>query len=424
MKSDMDSVTRWLFGLTKFGAKNGLENTRELLRRLGDPQLSFRSIHVAGSDGKGSTCALIESVLRCAGIRTGLFTSPHIVRPNERIRVCGEEIPDGDFIDAALRIKDVIDAMREDGFACTFFEAVTAMAFLYFREKDVDYAVVEVGMGGRFDATNVIVPDVSVICNISLEHTKYLGDTVEKIAFEKAGIVKPGVPVVTCNTGPALDVITEAARERGSPLTVVSGAETVASEHGRSTVRYGGNEWHVGIPGSFQAVNSSVAYEALAHSSAWAEAEPFVAEGMARARWPARMQKIDGLPLVIDVTHTAAGMEALCRDVTSLYGRTVTVFGILDDKDVRHIARSVSEMSDLIIVTQPDSPRALSCRRTLEEVRTHSPGAECVPSFDGALDRAMEVSDGRTVLVTGSFVMAESAFRWLEKRGHARASNL
>ncbi len=424
MKSDMESVTQWLFGLTKFGAKNGLENTRELLGRLGDPQRSFRSIHVAGSDGKGSTCALIESVLRCSGIRTGLFTSPHIVRPNERIRVCGEDISDSEFTDLALRIREVIDAMRGDGFACTFFEAVTAMAFLYFREKGVEYAVVEVGMGGRFDATNVIEPDVSVICNISLEHTQYLGNTIEEIAFEKAGIIKPGVPAVTCNTGAALAVISGAAEERGSPLTVVSGAETVASEHGCSAVRYRGNEWKVGIPGSFQAVNSSVAYEALAHSPVWSMAEPHVAEGMAAARWPARMQKIEGMPLVIDVTHTAAGMRALCRDVTAIYGRTVTVFGILDDKDIHHIAESVSEMSGLVIVTQPDSPRALPCGRTLEEVRAHSPDAECVPDFDAALDRAMEVRDGRTVLVTGSFVMAESAFRWLEKHGTARASNL
>ncbi len=424
MKSDMESVTQWLFGLTKFGAKNGLENTTELLRRLGNPQSSFRSIHVAGSDGKGSTCALIESVLRSAGIRTGLFTSPHIVRPNERIRVCGEDISDGDFIDLAARIREVVDAMREDGFACTFFEAVTAMAFLHFREEGVEYAVVEVGMGGRFDATNVIVPDVSVICNISLEHTQYLGDTIEKIAFEKAGIIKPGVPAVTCNSGPALAVISGTADERGSPLTVVSGAEVLASDHGCSTVGYRGNTWRVGIPGSFQAVNSAMAYEALAHSSAWERAEPHVAEGMAAARWPARMQKVDGMPLVIDVTHTAAGMRALCRDVSALYGRTVTVFGILDDKDIHHIAESVSEMSDTVIVTQPDSPRALPCSRTLDEVSVHSPGAECVPSFDDAMARAMEVRDGRTVLVTGSFVMAESAFKWLENRKDARAPHL
>ncbi len=414
MKSEMESVTEWLFDLTRFGSKNGLDNTRELLSRLGNPQDDFRSIHVAGSDGKGSTCAFIESVLRIAGIRTGLFTSPHIVRPNERIRVCGKDVDDDTFIDLAERVRSVIDEMRADGFACTFFEAVTAMAFLHFRESGVEYAVIEVGMGGRFDATNVIVPEVSVITNISLEHTKYLGDTIEKIAFEKAGIIKSGVPVVTCNTGEALDVIRERARETGSELTVVEGVEASGS-----VVRYRGKEWNTGIPGSFQAINSAVAFEALAHSRVWSKAEPYVAEGMSSARWPARMQRIDGMPLIVDVTHTAAGMRALCRDILSTYGRTVTVFGVLDDKDVRHMAESVSEMSDSIILVTPDSPRALPCRSALEVFRSLGRDAESSDSFDSALERALAVADGRIVLVTGSFVMAESAFRWLERNGRA-----
>ena len=414
MKSEMESVTEWLFDLTRFGSKNGLDNTRELLSRLGNPQDGFRSIHVAGSDGKGSTCAFIESVLRIAGIRTGLFTSPHIVRPNERIRVCGKDVDDDTFIDLAERVRSVIDEMRADGFACTFFEAVTAMAFLHFRESGVEYAVIEVGMGGRFDATNVIVPEVSVITNISLEHTKYLGDTIEKIAFEKAGIIKFGVPVVTCNTSEALDVIRERARETGSELTVVEGVEASGS-----VVRYRGKEWNTGIPGSFQAINSAVAFEALAHSRVWSKAEPYVAEGMSSARWPARMQRIDGMPLIVDVTHTAAGMRALCRDILSTYGRTVTVFGVLDDKDVRHMAESVSEMSDSIILVTPDSPRALPCGSALEVFRSLGRDAESSDSFDSALEKALAVADGRIVLVTGSFVMAESAFRWLERNGRA-----
>ena len=414
MKSEMESVTEWLFDLTRFGSKNGLDNTRELLSRLGNPQDDFRSIHVAGSDGKGSTCAFIESVLRIAGIRTGLFTSPHIVRPNERIRVCGKDVDDDTFIDLAERVRSVIDEMRADGFACTFFEAVTAMAFLHFRESGVEYAVIEVGMGGRFDATNVIVPEVSVITNISLEHTKYLGDTIEKIAFEKAGIIKSGVPVVTCNTGAALDVIRERARETGSELTVVEGVEASGS-----VVRYRGKEWNTGIPGSFQAINSAVAFEALAHSRVWSKAEPYVAEGVSSARWPARMQRIDGMPLIVDVTHTAAGMRALCRDILNTYGRTVTVFGVLDDKDVRHMAESVSEMSDSIILVTPDSPRALPCGSALEVFRSLGRDAESSDSFDSALEKALAVADGRIVLVTGSFVMAESAFRWLERNGRA-----
>ena len=424
MNDDMNTLTEWLFTLTKFGEKNGLENIRELLKRLGNPQDSFRSIHVAGSDGKGSTCALIESVLRCSGIRTGLFTSPHIVRPNERMKVDGEDISDDDFVRLALIIKSMIERMREDGFRCTFFEAVTAMAFLYFREKDVEYAVVEVGMGGRFDATNVVMPDVSVITNISLEHTQYLGDTIEKIAFEKAGIIKPGVPAVTCNTGLALEVIRLAAEEKNSPLTVVSGAECTAEDKRGSAVRYNGMEWYVGIPGGFQSVNSSLAYEALAHSSAWDRVKDHMDEGMSKANWPARMQKIRILPLVVDVTQTAAGMAALADDVLRFYGKTVTVFGILDDKDLRHMAESVSRMSDTVIVTQPESERALPCERTLEEVIKHSPDAKCVPDVMMAMDEAFRIREGRTVLVTGSFAMAESAFKWVDISMYAHDSHL
>ncbi len=423
MKSDMESVTGWLFDLTRFGSKNGLGNIRELLSRLGDPQDSFRSIHVAGSDGKGSTCAFIESVLRRAGIRTGLFTSPHIVRPNERIRVCGIPVDDGTFIGLAERVRKVIDGMRADGFACTFFEAITAMAFLHFREAGTEYAVVEVGMGGRFDATNVIVPDVSVITNISLEHTKYLGDTIEQIAFEKAGIIKSGVPVVTCNTGAALEVIRARASEEGSELITVTGAEP----YGRGcpmAVRYRGKEWRTGIPGSFQAVNSAMAYEALAHSSVWYRAEPSLQDGMASARWPARMQKIDGMPLIVDVTHTAAGMKALCNDVKALYGRTVTVFGVLDDKDFRHMAESVYDMSERVIVVTPESSRALPYETVLGAFRDLGCDAEPADSFAEAMDRAFAEAGGRNVLVTGSFVMAESAFGWLSARGHAHALDL
>ena len=424
MNDDTASLTEWLFTLTKFGEKNGLENIRELLRRLGNPQDAFKIIHVAGSDGKGSTCALIESVLRSSGIRTGLFTSPHIVRPNERIKVGGKDISDEDFTRLALLVKGKIEEMRADGLRCTFFEAVTAMAFVRFREAGVEYAVVEVGMGGRFDATNVVSPEVSVITNISLEHTMYLGDTIEKIAFEKAGIIKPGVPAVTCNTGLALEVIRMAAEERGSPLTVVSGAECVSEDSSGSTVRYHGMEWRVGIPGGFQSVNSSLAYEALAHSGAWDRVRDHIAEGMSGAAWPARMQKVDGLPMVVDVTHTAAGMRSFAEDIQRVYGRVVTVFGLLDDKDLTHIAESVASMSDMVIVTHPDSDRALPCDRIADAMREHTSDVIILPCVGDAIEEALRIAGGRTVAVTGSFAMAESAFLWLGKRGRAHISHL
>ncbi len=412
MKSEMESVTEWLFGLTRFGGRSGIENSKELLEYLGNPQDSFVSIHVAGSDGKGSTCAFIESVLRASGVRTGLFTSPHILRPNERIRVCGTMVTDEEFVSLALRVKDAMDALSAKGTDCRFFEAVTAMAFLHFREKGVECAVVETGMGGRLDATNVLIPKVSVITNISLEHTKYLGDTLSKIATEKAGIIKPGVPVVTCNSGEALETISRVAAEKGSEL-IVTGNVSMDGSH----VGYAGEEWDVGIPGTYQGINSAMAYEALVRSGFGDRIRPFIAEGMKDAEWPARMQRIAGTNIIVDVTHTAAGMEALRSDVLRQYGRTVTVFGLLDDKDLRHIAGSVASMSEHVIVTRPDSSRALDCASIMKEVAIHTDNAESIPDFDAALDRAEAVAGDRFVLITGSFAMAESAFRWLERKG-------
>ena len=408
--TEIEAVTEWLFGLTRFGVKNGLENIRELLCRLGNPQSSFRTIHVAGSDGKGSTCALIHSVLVESGITAGLFTSPHILRPNERIRVDREDISDDDFVRLALEVKKQMEALSGEGIRCTFFEAVTAMAFLYFRERRAEYAVVEVGMGGRFDATNVLTPDVSVICNISMEHTQFLGDTIEKIAFEKAGIIKPGVPVVTCNSGPALKVIEDAAARNGSRLIVTEPAVTDGD-----AIVYRGSRYRVGIPGTYQTVNAPMAIEALSLIGR-DDVKDHISEGLERARWPGRMERIDGLPLIVDVTHTAAGMKALSRDVLALYGRTVTVFGLLDDKDISHIAGSVAEMSDRVIVVSPPSERAMPSERILSEVLAHTNEAETADTIPEAIERALTVAEGRTVVVTGSFVMAEGAYRWLESR--------
>ncbi|MDR1954978.1 MAG: bifunctional folylpolyglutamate synthase/dihydrofolate synthase, partial [Candidatus Methanoplasma sp.] len=215
----------WLYSFTLHGMKLGLDNTRDLLKRLGDPQNEMKYIHVGGTDGKGSISACIASILISSDIRTGLYTSPHIEEVNERITVDGEKITNAEIEKILGQIKGCVAEMAAEGKTPTFFELVTAMAFLHFRNKGVEYAVMEVGMGGRLDSTNVIVPEVSVIGNISMEHTEYLGDTIEKIAFEKAGIIKPGVPCVTLNNEPAFSVLKKAAEDRGAPITRIDPRE-------------------------------------------------------------------------------------------------------------------------------------------------------------------------------------------------------
>ena len=406
---------KWLYGLQSSGIKLGLDNISHLLHRMGDPQKNFRTIHVAGSDGKGSTCAILASVLRASGFKVGLYTSPHILRFNERIQIDGVPIPDEDMAFFASRVRHFADDMRESDIHCTFFEVTTAMAFDYFDRNKVDIAVVEVGMGGRFDATNTIVPDVSIINNISLEHQEYLGDTIEKIAFEKAGIIKPGVPVVTMNPEPALGVIREVAERNGSELTALPlEIEVLENLPDGPVFMWEGKRYHVTIPGSNEAKNAVIALTALRKLP---DFEPRIAEhveeGFSKVDWQCRLQDI-GNGYLVDVTHTNAGSLGLARDIAEIYGKLIIVFGLLDDKDVEDISRNLAGVASKMVVTTPSCPRAKPIEKTYEVVRKYFPEAECVPGVDRAIERANELrGEGEKVLICGSFYMAEEALRWM-----------
>ncbi len=404
---------KWLAGLQMHGIKLGLENITELLRKLGNPQRTYPCIHVAGSDGKGSTCEIIASVLEKSGFRVGLYTSPEVLDFRERIAVNGEPISEDREARLCGRLKHECDDMAESGRQCTFFEVTTAMAMMHFRDEKVDIAVFEVGMGGRFDATNVVTPLVSVISNISLEHTEYLGDTIEKIAFEKAGIIKEGVPCVTINPEPALGVIRKRAEEMHAPLTAVDPEKirvTKSTEKGPE-FSYEGKDCFVSIPGRNEARNACLALEALKLLPGYREKiEQHVQEGMASARWPCRLERRGRY--IIDVTHTRAGADGLARDVSEIYGRVVTVFGILKDKDAPDIAADIASFSSAIVATQPEGPRARPAEDTWHIVKKVFPAAEMRPTVEEAVARAEEIAgEGVPILITGSFRMAEAFLR-------------
>ena len=408
---------KWLYGLQVHGVKLGLNNITYLLHRMGDPQKKLRCIHVAGSDGKGSTCAILASILRASGYKVGLFTSPHILRFNERIQIDGEPISDDDMAFAASRVRHFVDDMRESDIYCTFFEVTTAMAFDYFDRMGVDIAVIEVGMGGRFDATNVIVPEVSIINNISLEHQAFLGDTIEKIANEKAGIIKPGVPVVTMNPEPALGVVASVAKEQGSELTIVDPSiEVIENGPNGPRFRFEGNEYFVSIPGRNEAKNAVLALSALRKLGDYmSRIEPHVAEGLSKVVWPCRLQDV-GNGYLVDVTHTAAGSEGLAADISEIYGKVIVVFGLLDDKDVEDISRNIASIASKMIVTSPACERAKPIEKTFEVVKRYYPSAECVEGVSEAIKRADYLREnGEKVLICGSFYMAEEAMRWMGK---------
>ena len=414
MEND-DKVLDWLYGLSVHGIKLGLTNITELLHRLGDPQNAFRKIHVAGTDGKGSTCAMMASILRESGFRTGLYTSPHILEFNERISISGKNITDSEIRVLVGTIRPIVEDMRKDGMQCTFFEVVTAMAFLYFRGNDVDYAVIEVGMGGRFDATNIITPDVSVITTISMEHTEYLGDTIEKIAGEKAGIIKNGIPVVTNNEGAPYNVIFKKAAEMNAQLIRVPEPQSIRVDRDGTSFTYKGMEYKVGIPGRYQAFNACLAIEAMGHIPFRDSVFPHVKEGLAKTRWPCRMQKLDDLPIILDVTHTKVGSKALAENIAEIYGKVTVVFGVLSDKDISGIAENLSTIASRIIITTPISERAADLRSVEKAVREHIEDVTVIPSIYEAFDKGMEMRGEGLLLITGSFIMAEDALKWLKR---------
>lgn len=403
----------WLESLSSRGIRPGLDNIRGLLAALGDPQKGIRTVHVAGSDGKGSVCCMLESILLSAGYRTGMFTSPHILRVNESIRIDGTDISDELFDDYLSKVRK---ASSDSGIECTNFEALTACALLAFRNEGVDIAIVEVGMGGRLDATNLVEPEVTVINGISLEHTRYLGPDIKSIASEKAGIMKAGVPCVTANTGEALRVIEERATELSCPLTIVDKDDITITELApdHTTVRYGCGTYRIGMPGSYQGCNAAIAVEAVRLLKDAEKIVQFIPIGLDSTRWPVRMEKIEGLPLVVDGTHTKKGAEYLAKDISDIYGKVVLVTAMLEDKDLEGVAEILSGIATEVLVSAPDSPRAAPSETLASCYRKHHPDVTVCGSVGKAVEQALK-KDG-PILVTGSFRTAEECLRWLRAR--------
>lgn len=407
-----DEGSKWLEGLSVRGIRPGLENIRNLLDALGEPQRSRRFIHVAGSDGKGSVCCMMESILKAAGYRVGMFTSPHILSVTECIRIDGKNISDALLERYLLQVRFAADAI---GCECTYFEALTACALAAFRNEGTDINIIEVGMGGRLDSTNVLEPDVTVINNIGMEHTQYLGPDIESITAEKAGIMKPGVPCVTINTGKALEVIRRHADELGCPLIVIDpeDVDVTRCRPDHTMVRYNCNTFRIGLPGSYQGRNAALAVETVLALKDASSIRHFIPIGLDMAKWPARMEKLDDLPLILDVTHTAKGAEYLVKDISAIYGKVILVTAMLGDKDLNGVAKLLSPIADKILVSSPDSPRAAPSEELAAYYRKYHDDVTVYGTVGEAVDAALGM--GGTVLVTGSFRTAEDCLRWLAR---------
>ena len=426
---DYQAALEQLYRLERFGIKLGLENIRRLLGLLGNPQEGLQAVHVTGTNGKGSVCAYTASALQKAGYRVGLYTSPHLVRFNERIQVDGVPISDADL----LRLWDGIQpAMREmDGERAvnrpTFFEVTTAMAFQYFREREVDVAAVEVGMGGRFDATNAIDGLVTVVARVGLEHTEHLGRTVDRIAREKAGIIKPTSRAVTVDQE-ALPVIEARCRELGAPLSVVGRdvqLERISQDLSGQKIRvhggFGTLDVKTPLLGSFQVENVGLAVTALSElrKTGFDVPDEAVVAGIAATRWPARLEKIREDPLVfVDGAHNGPAAEALAFAYAELFAghKCILVAGILADKDLRSIAASLGPLASKVIACRPKSHRAYSPEEVASAFRPHAP-SEVVPSVAAAIDAALRTArKDDLVLITGSIYTAGEALEHLGAR--------
>ncbi len=413
---------RYLFGLQSHGIKPGLARVRALLDFLGNPHRLFRAIHVGGTNGKGSTAAMVASVLGRQGYRVGLYTSPHLIDFTERIQVDGRVIPSD-------RVWAMTEKVRQASDAClseppTFFEATTAMAFAHFAEAAVDCAVIEVGLGGRFDATNVLMPLVSVITTIGLDHQEYLGTTTEAVAFEKAGIIQPGVPVVAGRIPPGpLSVIRRAAADQEASCAVlgeefsVRGVDAGQFSYDGRRCRYDGLSCP--LPGRHQLDNAACALAALelAGTRGLAVGEEAVREGLRAVRWPGRLELVSRKPDVwLDGAHNPQAAEALAAHLTTLSagrtavasGRLILVVGMMRDKDRKGVLVPLAAVPGVshLVVTSAAHPRAADPRELARDCEGLGVPVTVRPMVVEAFAYAKNLAGpDDTICVTGSLLV-------------------
>jgi dihydrofolate synthase/folylpolyglutamate synthase len=385
-------------------AKLGLERIRAVLAALGDPQRAYRVVHVAGTNGKGSTCAMIEAGLRAAGVRTGLFTSPHLVEPTERIQVDGMSVSTEQFQQAFQVVHDCAERLDLDCHP-TYFETVTAMAFWLFREMGVEAAVVETGLGGRLDATNVVEPVLTVITPIDFDHEAYLGHTLEAIAGEKAGILKAGVPVVFAKQRPEAAAVLDArAAELGVPVTRANEFEIRDLEIDSRGSRFSGIVCP--LAGEHQvdnAVTAALALRALGAST----------DGIALAQWPGRLEFVAPNPdILLDGAHNPAGARALARYLARFFPnrRIWMIYGAMRDKAVEEVTGILFPLASELIFPVLDSSRALRPEALVELAGRGQTAANIGGAMDVLKSRAEQedISDD-VVVITGSLFLVGEA---------------
>jgi dihydrofolate synthase/folylpolyglutamate synthase len=423
-KLSYQECLKTIYKLGRFGIKLELDTIQDILQSLGNPCQGFKTVHIAGTNGKGSTATYIAAILQQAGFKTGLYTSPHLVKFNERITVNGTQISDDQVVDAYEAVHAADTGKRR----ATYFEIATAMGFYHFAKEAVDWAVVETGMGGRFDATNVIRPETCVITNLSIEHTDYLGKTIKALAWEKGGIIKPGVPVVTAVSQPTgRRVLQDIAAEKSAPLLFYKTHFSMRKTQGRETYAYKGLDHHFDglvkpLPGEHQKENLSLALAACelifktrkGTDPRYDFTEALVREGLSKARWPGRLEHVMESPLVIlDGAHNLHATKVLGEYLSSfLKGRQLTlVLGILSDKPYEKMLEYLVPLAGRVIITKAKIDRSLdpSTLKKAAERLTQNP-VTIIEDVKDAVTHAVETSDSHDVVcIAGSLYVVGEA---------------
>ena len=420
-----DKALSYLYDLQKYGIKFGLSSTSNLLARLGNPHKNLKAVHIAGTNGKGSTAAMLSAVLTRIGIQVGLYTSPHLVRFNERFRINDQDVDDRGIMDVFLRVKDVVDEREPP----TFFEMTTAMALCLFAVRGVDWAILEVGMGGRLDATNVIQPQITIINNVGFDHQEFLGFTLGRIAREKAGIIKQGVPLITAVKQPvALAVIKERCSALAAPCYRV-GQQIKVRSRGKHRFSYRGLKWRLDnlqlpLAGRHQLLNAATALGALEVLEQLGRLHPSkdqVREGLSKTRWPGRLEWFsDHPPVLLDGAHNNAGIVSLRKALQEeyTYKRLIIVLGIMADKDLWGMLHRLAPLADHIILTRPRYERAAEPESLREMAGEFANRTELVRSVRQALKRAMTMATSEDlVVVTGSLYFIGEVKEIKEEQG-------
>ena len=411
-----EQATEYIDSFLIFGSKLGLERVTKLLNDLGNPQDKLKFIHVSGTNGKGSVCAYCSSILQQAGYKTGLFTSPYIIDFRERFQINGEMISEDELIKIVEKIKSIVDTYPKDEIP-TEFEIVTAIGMMYFYQNNCDVVVLEVGLGGRFDSTNVIKnPLVSVICSISLDHTAQLGDTVDKIAFEKAGIIKENCESVLypVQEEEVFKVIEDVAIKKHSNLTIAKNERiSIVDRHiNGDIIRFNDLDIALKIPGMFQPINYITAVTAI-EKSGLKVTDSQIKNGAEKAFFPARLQLFSENPkILLDGAHNPDGVKALKEHLEKYFDKPTAIIGMMKDKDVSTVLSEIAPLFSKIITVTVNNPRSLTADELAEKAEKYCDNVMPIADYKKAILQERKANED--FVICGSFYLCSDALKILE----------